>query len=36
MKITSVESRLYRYPLEPPFRAAWYLIPNGAPRRRPS
>jgi D-galactarolactone cycloisomerase len=29
MKITSVESRLYRYPLEPPFRAAWDPIPRG-------
>ena len=28
MKITGVESRVYRYPLDPPFRAAWDPIPR--------
>lgn len=28
MRITAVESRVYRYPLDPPFRAAWDPIPR--------
>jgi L-alanine-DL-glutamate epimerase-like enolase superfamily enzyme len=28
MKITAVETRVYRYPLEPPFRAAWDPVPR--------
>ncbi|HJR95712.1 MAG TPA: mandelate racemase/muconate lactonizing enzyme family protein [Gaiellaceae bacterium] len=28
MKIASVETRRYRYPLEPPFRAAWDPVPR--------
>src|SRR6187200_961523 len=28
MRITAVESRVYRYPLDPPFRAAWDPVPR--------
>ncbi len=28
MRITAVERRLYRFPLEPPFRAAWDPVPR--------
>ena len=28
MRITGVESRVYRYPLDPPFRAAWDPVPR--------
>ena len=28
MKIASIESRRYRYPLDPPFRAAWDPVPR--------
>lgn len=28
MRITAVETRSYRYPLEPPFRAAWDPVPR--------
>ncbi len=28
MRISAVESRVYRYPLDPPFRAAWDPIPR--------
>ena len=28
MQITAIESRVYRFPLEPPFRAAWDPIPR--------
>jgi D-galactarolactone cycloisomerase len=28
MKITAIESRVYRYPLEPPFHAAWDPVPR--------
>jgi L-alanine-DL-glutamate epimerase-like enolase superfamily enzyme len=28
MKITGIETRVYRYPLEPPFRAAWDPVPR--------
>lgn len=28
MKITSIETRVYRYPLDPPFRAAWDPVPR--------
>ncbi|MGL6279842.1 MAG: mandelate racemase/muconate lactonizing enzyme family protein [Gaiella sp.] len=30
MRITAVESRVYRFPLEPPFRAAWDPVPRAA------
>ena len=30
MKITTVESRVYRFPLEPPFSAAWDPVPRAA------
>ncbi|MFN8223440.1 MAG: mandelate racemase/muconate lactonizing enzyme family protein [Gaiellales bacterium] len=30
MRITSVETRTYRYPLEPPFHAAWDPVPRTA------
>jgi L-alanine-DL-glutamate epimerase-like enolase superfamily enzyme len=30
VKITSIETRLYRVPLEPPFRAAWDPVPRVA------
>ena len=28
MRVTGVESRVYRYPLDPPFRAAWDPVPR--------
>ena len=28
MKITSIESRVYRLPLDPPFVAAWDPVPR--------
>ena len=28
MPITSIETRVYRYPLDPPFRAAWDPVPR--------
>jgi D-galactarolactone cycloisomerase len=28
MKITGIETRVYRFPLEPPFRAAWDPVPR--------
>jgi len=28
MKITGIETRVYRYPLDPPFRAAWDPVPR--------
>jgi L-alanine-DL-glutamate epimerase-like enolase superfamily enzyme len=28
VKITAIEARVYRYPLEPPFRAAWDPVPR--------
>ena len=28
MRITAIESRVYRYPLDPPFVAAWDPIPR--------
>ena len=28
MKVTDIEVRRYRYPLDPPFRAAWDPIPR--------
>jgi L-alanine-DL-glutamate epimerase-like enolase superfamily enzyme len=28
MKITGIETRLYRFPLDPPFRAAWDPVPR--------
>jgi L-alanine-DL-glutamate epimerase-like enolase superfamily enzyme len=30
MKITGIETRRYRFPLDPPFRAAWDPVPRGA------
>ena len=30
MRITAVETRTYRYPLDPPFRAAWDPVPREA------